>query len=49
VLQCLEKEPVNRPNNAEELSAKLSEIPFDRPWVKEDAHGWWDTHYPFDQ
>ncbi len=47
VLKCLEKEPANRPNNAEELAAKLSEIPFDRPWVNEDAHRWWHTHYPF--
>jgi len=46
VLQCLEKDPANRPNSAEEMSAKLRAIPLDRPWVKEDARRWWDTHHP---
>ena len=46
VLQCLEKDPANRPNSAEEVSAKLRAIPLDRPWVKEDARRWWDTHRP---
>jgi len=46
VMQCLEKDPTNRPNNAEELSAKLHAIPLDWPWGKEDARLWWDTHRP---
>ncbi len=46
LIRCLEKDPTNRPNSAEEVSAKLRVIPLDRPWVKEDARRWWDTHRP---
>jgi serine/threonine-protein kinase len=46
VMECLEKDPANRPNNAEELVAKLQVIPFDRPWGKEDARRWWDSYRP---
>jgi serine/threonine protein kinase len=49
VMECLEKDPTNRPNNAEELLARLKAIPFDRPWGKEYARRWWDTNQPPDQ
>ena len=46
VMECLEKDRTNRPNNAEDLLAKLKAIPFDRPWENEDARRWWDTNQP---
>ncbi len=49
VLECLEKDPTSRPRSAEELSAKLRLIPFDRPWGKVDARQWWDAHDPQNQ
>jgi serine/threonine-protein kinase len=44
VLRCLEKDPTSRPQGAEEMSALLNQIPFDRPWSNEDARRWWDTY-----
>lgn len=40
VLQCLEKDPANRPNNAGELSTKLRVIPLHLQWGHDDARRW---------
>ncbi len=45
VLQCLEKDPTNRPASAATLSAALRSIPLERAWGREDAGRWWDTHH----
>ena len=46
VLNCLAKNPNDRPRDAEELSSELRKIPLERPWKKEDARLWWQTHRP---
>jgi serine/threonine protein kinase len=46
VMECLEKDPKNRPNNAEELSARLRSVPLGRVWGKEAARLWWDKNCP---
>jgi DNA-binding NtrC family response regulator len=46
VMQCLEKEPANRPASAQDLEAALARVPFPHPWTEERARLWWDTHAP---
>ena len=46
VLECLEKDPENRPGSAQEMSERIREITLDRPWSKNDARRWWETHRP---
>ncbi len=44
VLACLEKEPDDRPNSADELWRVLGQIEFDDPWTPERAEEWWLIH-----
>lgn len=44
VLECLEKDPENRPESAESLRAKLQEISKDAVWTQADAEAWWRQH-----
>lgn len=46
VMQCLEKDPANRPRSAEELRQRLSEIETPEPWTEPRAMEWWQTHLP---
>jgi serine/threonine-protein kinase len=46
VQQCLEKDPDRRPATADELSARLADVPLPRPWTPERAAEWWDAHRP---
>ncbi len=46
VLACLEKEPDDRPNSADELWRVLGQIEFDDPWTPERAEEWWLIHMP---
>ena len=46
VLACLEKEPDDRPNSADELWRVLGQIEFDDPWTPERAEEWWRIHMP---
>ncbi len=46
VLACLEKEPDDRPNSADELWRMLGQIEFDDPWTPERAEEWWLNHMP---
>jgi serine/threonine-protein kinase len=46
IMKCLEKDPANRPSSADELSSELHKIPLERPWKKEHARQWWETHRP---
>ncbi len=46
VLQCLEKDPSNRPHAAREVSTRLQAIQLDQPWTSNEARQWWDTHRP---
>ena len=46
VLQCLEKDPADRPKDAAELSRRLSEAIDAARWTPERAAAWWTTHLP---
>ena len=41
VLDCLAKEPHDRPPTAAELSRRLSSVAFSEPWTQKRARRWW--------
>src|SRR5881396_1111039 len=46
ILSCLEKDPARRPQDALELSRRLSGCEIEAPWSEADARLWWETHLP---
>jgi serine/threonine-protein kinase len=44
VLACLEKDPANRPQSADELSDALACAWTNGSWTQERAHQWWALH-----
>jgi serine/threonine-protein kinase len=46
ILQCLAKEPADRPANAQELNRLLAGINGGPGWREEHAAHWWQTHAP---
>jgi serine/threonine protein kinase len=46
IMSCLEKNPQRRPQTAQELLERLSELAFERPWTPERALLWWKTYRP---
>jgi serine/threonine-protein kinase len=46
VMECLEKDPANRPASAEAMTARLKAIPLSSEWSAERAEHWWSTHRP---
>jgi eukaryotic-like serine/threonine-protein kinase len=42
VLACLEKQPEDRPQSADELLAMLDRCAFAEPWTQARARSWWD-------
>lgn len=44
ILQCLAKEPADRPRSAGELRRRLEA--WSAGWTREDAARWWETHRP---
>ena len=46
VLACLEKSPALRPQNAEELLARLHTCEAGNDWTGAMAQRWWKTHLP---
>ena len=44
VLDCLAKDPSDRPQSALELERRLSECASILPWTSEDARRWWAAH-----
>jgi serine/threonine-protein kinase len=49
VLRCLEKDPLRRPQSAEELQSLLRELPASPSWTRERARDWWNIHRPESQ
>jgi serine/threonine-protein kinase len=46
IMDCLAKDPAERPASAEALQGRLERIAFDEPWTRERARRWWETHQP---
>ncbi len=46
ILSCLEKDPANRPDSAEELSTRLGACDIGEPWTASQARQWWEAHMP---
>jgi serine/threonine-protein kinase len=41
ILDCLRKDPNQRPQTMQELAQKLQAVPLDNPWTMERAREWW--------
>ena len=46
VLACLNKDPRQRPQNAEELFAMACRCKTCESWTQQSARAWWETHLP---
>jgi hypothetical protein len=46
VLDCLAKDPADRPQTADELAARLAAVPVPREWSGLRAREWWDRNRP---
>jgi serine/threonine-protein kinase len=46
VLDCLAKDPRDRPQTADQLAERLAAIPLAREWSDSRAREWWDRHQP---
>ncbi len=46
ILECLRKEPGDRPASANALRQALGELDAARTWGERDAASWWDEHHP---
>jgi hypothetical protein len=41
LLQCLSKDPHERPQTMQDLAESLARVPLDEPWTQERARRWW--------
>ncbi|MEO8587132.1 MAG: serine/threonine-protein kinase, partial [Acidobacteriota bacterium] len=46
LMDCLAKEPGERPQSARALAARLAEIDLPEPWNREEAERWWNRNAP---
>ncbi len=46
VLACLEKDPLRRPEDAEEVLRMLARCGSGGQWDNDAARGWWEKHLP---
>jgi serine/threonine protein kinase len=44
ILRCLDKDPANRPQNAQELADELSACAAAADWTEDAARAWWADH-----
>jgi eukaryotic-like serine/threonine-protein kinase len=44
ILACLAKDPLDRPQTAEEVLQRLDAIPLRSPWTNLSARQWWEQH-----
>ena len=48
LLDCLEKDPNERPPDATELWRRLGDVPVPEAWTQERAEDWWRINEPDD-
>jgi len=46
VMNCLEKDPVDRIQTARQLAEALADVPLENPWTAKRAAAWWELHFP---
>jgi serine/threonine-protein kinase len=46
ILACLEKKPQDRPRDVREMIQVLNSTEFSKPWNRQRARQWWETHRP---
>jgi serine/threonine-protein kinase len=46
ILDCLAKDPAERPQSAEVLRDRLRACSFEHPWNNQRAAAWWKAHHP---
>ncbi len=46
ILDCLAKDPADRPRSAEVLLERLDAVAFENAWTMQRACRWWDKHNP---
>jgi predicted ATPase/serine/threonine protein kinase len=46
VLDCLQKDPAQRPQTMKEVAQRLAACPLERRWSEENAAQWWERHRP---
>jgi tRNA A-37 threonylcarbamoyl transferase component Bud32 len=46
IMDCLNKDPTNRPKSAHELREALDAVVLPHPWTENEARIWWTNHRP---